>query len=78
MKIWLADPVPRAGSGTSLTHDVGEVRRSAAGTASIARGQFLPGLGEAGSGRPILVGSREAELPVAQAPEALQTASGLR
>lgn len=62
----------------SLTHDAGEVRWGILGTATIACTQFLPGLHAAGGGRPMLVGGREAELPVAQTLEALHTASGLR
>jgi predicted dehydrogenase len=39
----------------------GEVRWGIVGTASIVRGQFLPGLREAGRGRAALVGSRDAD-----------------
>jgi predicted dehydrogenase len=53
----------------SLTHDAGEVRWGIVGTANIARAQFLPGLREAGGGRPVLVGSREAGRAMAFAAE---------
>jgi predicted dehydrogenase len=39
----------------------GTTRWGIVGTANIARGQFLPGLREAGGGRAVLVGSRDAE-----------------
>ncbi len=44
----------------SVTHDRRDVRWGIVGTANIARAQFLPGLREAGGGRPVLVGSRDA------------------
>lgn len=47
--------------GVALTGGNGEVRWGIVGAANIARGQFLPGLREAGGGRAALVGSRDAE-----------------
>ncbi len=43
----------------SRTGPGGEVRWGIIGTANIARGQFLPGLREAGGGRAAMVASRE-------------------
>jgi predicted dehydrogenase len=51
----------RSGGEEALTTSTGEVRWGIIGTANIARGQFLPGLREAGDGRAVLVGSRDAE-----------------
>jgi predicted dehydrogenase len=45
----------------ALTTGPGGVRWGIVGTANIARGQFLPGLREAGDGRAVLVGSRDRE-----------------
>ncbi len=44
-----------------MTQQPGGVRWGIVGAANIARGQFLPGLREAGGGRPVLVGSRDAQ-----------------
>lgn len=44
----------------SVTHESADVRWGIVGPANIARAQFLPGLREAGGGRPVLVGSRDA------------------
>jgi len=41
--------------------ETGTTRWGIIGTANIARGQFLPGLREAGNGKAVLIGSREAE-----------------
>jgi predicted dehydrogenase len=46
---------------TSASDGSGEVRWGIIGAASIARGQFLPGLRETGDGRPVIVGSRDRE-----------------
>ena len=53
----------------SVTPDSREVRWGIVGPANIARGQFLPGLREAGGGRPVLVGSRDAGRATAFASE---------
>jgi predicted dehydrogenase len=53
----------------AVTQRPGEVRWGIIGTANIARAQFLPGLREAGDGRAVLVGSRDAELARAFAAE---------
>jgi predicted dehydrogenase len=53
----------------SLTYDAAGVRWGIVGTANIARAQFLPGLREATGGRPVLVGSRDAERAAAFAAE---------
>lgn len=47
----------------------GDIRWGIIGTANIARAQFLPGLREAGDGRAVLVGSRDAERAEAYAAE---------
>jgi len=44
-----------------VAQNPGVTRWGIVGTANIARGQFLPGLREAGGGRAVLVGSRDAE-----------------
>ena len=52
-----------------LRPDAGDVRWGIVGTANIARAQFLPGLREAGRGRAVLVGSRDASRAAAYAGE---------
>lgn len=59
----MADPGERQEGtiGVTLRTRTGEVGWGILGTANIARAQFLPGLREAGGGRPLMVGSRDAE-----------------
>src|SRR5277367_5222291 len=52
---------------SGVTQSPDPIRWGIVGTANIARAQFLPGLREAGGGRPVLVASRDRDRAAAYA-----------